>query len=696
MSKRNKLSKKQLRKIRERKRTHESKAVRLQAAQPASLSEEKITIFVDERDNGNIVIGLGGTSRLESALSVLSRDEAAQVAKQLLSIGEQEKLLSKPNAVKFSDSDSFKPSSNAEFYTVPMSLLPRACADTDIKAFKSENLEPLYSDAKAKGLVTDSKIGFLAASTEAYDQLPPALQLATLLAFELHKQEDRVYVVVDPDGTGNSKVSFKTPDDMSDVIKSLGDEERNRVLNDAIKSASNANDLIDPVYQDAKDISGNTEDDRRVLKSASFPAEHMREALRREMTRKSPALAAALSLISNGPPTHKEKPKPRTLDNYLFTLDRLRWHTSVETDRLRQEQAALIWAEVSRARLIEIRPELYTTIYHETDVYTTERLCGMTWKPFDEAAQDEILREEADEAFRIVSEVGKNMPFPEKLPFPSVFLSFRNEVSLSNDQVFARVPQRFQSMIPSDATGRLLGYLLTEGPLAIEFYVVDNVKTAAPRSGLSESLFLYEVLYANTNIPGVSGKEANQWIKPFGLHPWILNIIISLINDQKTLIIEHPDSLFRKQWKKNRKLFSVKRRIPPPYYSVVLRDKIIKDMLETTRKRAGIATFQYGHRFDVRRHERVKIVRGQLPLSDRLRKRLQRDPNRRIYTIEDLRADDAERLARRGIQPKRRDEWMAILVSEVHPHQKPKDESLPYIPATRKLPKKRQLSVGDQ
>lgn len=497
-----------------------------------------------------------------------------------------------------------------------------------------------------------------------------------------------VVVSPSPDDRGKALTSFRLPPELNELVKDLVEDERNNIFLNAMDRVKADNAFISVEYQKASEISFDPSDTREVFKTARFPSKYMREAL---IASRSPALAAVLSMLSEPKPVPKQTPA-RTLDNYLFTLDRLRWHTSVETDRLRQEQAAVLWAEVSRARLIEIRPELYTAIYHESDVYTTEHICGYKWERFEKDVVDaghdpnnSLLKKESSEMIKIISEVGRNVHFPEKLPFPSVFLSFRSEISLNHDQTMVRVPHRFRANIPGAATGRLIGYLLTEGPMAVEFYVVDNVKP-------NESLFLYEVLYIHQNFPGVDAEECNHWVQPWQLHPWILNVLVSLINDHKTLIIEHPDSLFRKQWKKNRKLFSVKRRIPPPYYSVILRDKIVKDMLETTRKRhpAGM-TFQYGHRFDVRRHERVKIMRGPLPLSDRLRKRLQKEPGRRIYTIEDLRADDAERLARRGIQPKRRDEWMAILVSEVHPHQKPKDESLPYIPATRKLPKNRTI-----
>jgi hypothetical protein len=665
---------------------------------------DRVLIFMEKRDDGKIVVGLGGTGRIELALSALSRDEAVNVIKLVYAAAEKEGTLKKIEEAKVDATGQFQPGAGALHYSVPSSYLPGAVAKVQPAALEAKLLEREFLKAKANGLVEETPDGFTLTEKgqSEFDSIHPSVRLAVVLADQMERNKDIVRIRIGPGEDNDGKVDFQTPPDISALIPSWDQKTVGDILLRALGDARRAGDLIDPEYQDVATVAP-SRDGERVLKHASFPAQYMRAVIRKhvhkEISTQSPALALAMGVDQGAlvdwladqdgkqlaqSLAESKKAKPRTLDNYLFTLERLRVHATESADALEQQQASLLWAEASHARLIEIKPELYANLYHEADVFTTERLAGQTWKPYDRNDRGKV---DADMILRRITDVGRVMPFPEKLPFPAVFLSFRNELRLSNMQVHARVPPRFRNKIPAEATGRILGYLLTEGPLAVEFYVVDDVRPG-------ESVFLYEALYVHRNFPGVDAEDAHSWVNSFMLYPWVLNIIVDLINDHKTLVIEHPDSLFRKKWKKNRKAFSIKRRIPPPYYSVILRDKVIKDMLDGMHKKHPEGMhFSYGHRFDVRRHERVRIMRGPLPLPDKTRKQLQKEPKRRIYTVEPMSAEDTERLARRGVPAKRKDEWLAILVSEIQPHVKPHDDSLPYIPATRKLPDRKDKSV---
>jgi len=164
--------------------------------------------------------------------------------------------------------------------------------------------------------------------------------------------------------------------------------------------------------------------------------------------------------------------------------------------------------------------------------------------------------------------------------------------------------------------------------------------------------------------------------------------LAEFIPEQKIVTLPIPVSKRRVKLttKQAKEKLGIKKPLPPPYYTIVIRDKIIEEKVRGLGKGPG-SPLSYRH--DVRAHESVRIARGDLPLDEKLRKKLAVNPNRRIYTTEPLSAEDASRLAKRGVRPKRHDEWLSILVAQVTAHISPSDTKLPYIPGVRKFPKKR-------
>jgi hypothetical protein len=334
--------------------------------------------------------------------------------------------------------------------------------------------------------------------------------------------------------------------------------------------------------------------------------------------------------------------------------------------RTTTQHARQYWATLRDARIIEISPKLYTDIHHEVDVFTTEKIGGESWT-------DKIVSEaKARVVGEKVNKAANEIPFPPKLPFPSVYLGLAEPVGFPPDSgsFQIRALGAFKGNFEQTAARMtVLGYLVSDGLCILEFLRVEDTEGRT-----------YLTAYSVWADPG-------GWGVPNTGLPWTINILIDFINSHQSLVLEKHGWDSQRRWKKQHRALNIKRPIPPPYYTVHIRDQVIEEKLAGLRG-AKKHTFSFSHRHDVRAHEAIRICRGPLPIPDKLRKRFGDNPARRLYVTEKLRAEDAERLAKRGIPPKRADEWMSILVTDVRAHIRPLDPKLPYIPAIRKLPER--------
>lgn len=165
--------------------------------------------------------------------------------------------------------------------------------------------------------------------------------------------------------------------------------------------------------------------------------------------------------------------------------------------------------------------------------------------------------------------------------------------------------------------------------------------------------------------------------------PYILPTFINIINDHRTFIVEaNMRTGQRRDYKKNRKHMGVKGRTPPPYYTLRLKNQVLRETMRTTfPKPRGPRNYKT----DVRAHERCRIRRGPLPLDPELAIKLKKREYK-IFTTNKLDADTYERLHKRNMAYKRADEWLAIKVSWVEEHLNCNNPEVPYIPAVRTFP----------
>lgn len=424
----------------------------------------------------------------------------------------------------------------------------------------------------------------------------------------------------------------------------------------------------DPRLELGQDFASKIE---RAGKKAGFSPDDLGKGLDKDELK-----VFAESIAKTLHPAEKPAPvQPDVVTSYMESLMFFQNHASDDrtessySERQGKQQARQYWATLRDARIIELSPKLYMNIHHEVDVFTTEKIVGQKWLPADQAAESQETTL-ADFAERI-NKAAREVTFPPKLPFPSVYLGLAEPVEFPYDSgsFSIRAIGAFRNHVTRPVRMSVLGYLVSEDLCVLEFLRIESETGENYLTGFS------------------AWADPGGWAVPNTGLPWTINILIDFINSHQSLVLEKHGFESQRRWKKSQKALNIKRPIPPPYYTVHIRDQVIEEKLAGLRG-ARKHTFSFSHRHDVRAHEAVRIDRGLLPISDKLRKRFSSNSSRRLYVTEHLRADDAERLAKRGIPPKRADEWMAILVSEVKAHIRPLDPKLPYIPAIRKLPER--------
>lgn len=349
--------------------------------------------------------------------------------------------------------------------------------------------------------------------------------------------------------------------------------------------------------------------------------------------------------------------------------------------------SSAVWAKMRNARIFHFTFEQFTTIYHGADTFTTEEIAGMDWKGLGE---DSISKTESAHHQKSIVDSGLVWPFPEHLPFDNVFIGLGAGVPLTPTQFFLRMPMD-RAKEAQIVAAKLMGYLVTVQGDVIEFMVTKN---------LPDTLGMYyhpKRAGAGLRQAGGGSKFVGQplgnWDGPYDLTPWIIGGLIQSINDHRTVIVEGEGRLARRvHWRKRAKEDFRIQHIPPPYYTVTIRARTIREDLH--RKWKSDKKRKLAYQTDRRGHERVFVARGPLPMSDKKRKKFERREittkgKQKIY--ESLRPDEETNrlLLLRGHAPKRSDEWMVVLVTWVDDHKVPaeREPGMPYIPSIRKVPR---------
>lgn len=325
------------------------------------------------------------------------------------------------------------------------------------------------------------------------------------------------------------------------------------------------------------------------------------------------------------------------------------------------------WAILREAAIFEIPLELYVSLYNTTDRYTTEVLSGLRWRPPDLTWSDPPPPEETDHLLKTVREEAQKIEMPEHLPFPACFLAYNPGVTLTP------IMRGLYHMPEVDCM--MYGHLIDSAG-----GVLTMIRAADPSIGYRRINVFPERLI-------ITGKGWS-WDQPLTFLPWILPSLIDWINDHKQ-VVEDKTSLFsyRSHYKSQAKKMGIKAPLPPPYYTIYLKDVRVEESTRETFQRRFRKVIDWQHRWQVRGHDCIRVRRGPLPLDPKLEAKLKKRKYR-IYTLDKPDFDVYHALSVRGVQPKRTDEWLAVLNYWRDPFVKgPPDK--PLIPGVRKSARKR-------
>lgn len=409
-----------------------------------------------------------------------------------------------------------------------------------------------------------------------------------------------------------------------------------------------------------------------------------------ELAKKSPALSlfSAMSRAARDPEPDPTQPflpaipaekwpgilltpvdrpgKPFILENYFLYLSALLKEAQSPTfPEKHREEASRIWARINVARIFEVPARLAAVLYHEVDLHIC-REAGVEWTPPEKA--HEIPEQEARQYLRTMKHLRQNVELPD-LPFECIYLGLTQPIMIQNIRLYS-LPEHVR-----DAW--MLAFVVTKD----EEYTL--IETWSPEQERKKGL------------TAICEMHEGNWATPYALTstPWMVCWIVDWINDHQTVIEEATRSFdYRRRFKKEAEKLKIRRPIPTPFYTVHMKDQQIREeeWLEKFRRRMASKIRQVPqHQYDVRAHTVVRYQRGQLPLEPKLEKQLRRDSRRKIFTTGKVDEETAAHLAKRGVKPKRVDEWMAVLIYRKKDHRRgPKDG--PYIPSVRKSARKEQ------
>jgi hypothetical protein len=397
-------------------------------------------------------------------------------------------------------------------------------------------------------------------------------------------------------------------------------------------------------------------------------------------------------------------------------------------DYLRLTQAAVMTARENRgtpiqlsvarhaaallrdARIFHMNPASYFAAYRAADVYTTTSLAGLDYREDPRlgeqmrrvvagtakdlsalTGEDEThnigavlartAKRETVAGGRVITDFERQKlnegqlllaamqegqldePFPGPLPFPTTYIGFGGTVGLSPMQVAIALES---STVDGHAgqgaqhLGFTLGHTDEHGDVVLEHMMTEHDGPIT-----------------------ITRYFDGAWVGLMSLAPWVVNSLVALINENRTIVEEHPVTPAMRY---DHKRIKIERLIPRPYYTLRLKPQVIDESMRRSAT-LGRYMFHYTYRFDVRGHERLRIQRGDAPIDDKARSKLAKR-GYTIYESASLMEDELlKKLDVRGFARPRAGEWFAVLTTWVDSHQKGPTEA-PYIPAVR--------TVGDR
>jgi hypothetical protein len=399
-----------------------------------------------------------------------------------------------------------------------------------------------------------------------------------------------------------------------------------------------------------------------------------------------------------------------TLETYMhvchYLLDSTRKKRKTRSfgtaeEKERRRYASHMWALLKNARIYSFGPELFRDIYHASDVFTTEKIAGMSYSSFGELSTQEKLAEaESQDHKRLIEKEGEDWPFPRELPFDNIWIGLGKGIRLTNLQAALRLLGFNKQQMEGFRGATLLGYLLTRDGDCHEFLDVQHWDDIEQD--------MYSVVYWGPKRIGPVTAMAfpqfreclRKWPDSYDLTPWLINGLIGSIESHSTIVIEGARGRFARQTavRQLQKFYDLKH-IPPPYYVITLKKKTIRE--DVHRLHQGVRKRQLAYQHEREGHYRLRIcARGPLPMPEKEREKYQKRAKgvKGLLEIWEAKVPSglaAEYMRKRHRRPKGDDEWLVTLVTRIDDMMVPADPppGMPFVPAMRRVPSSDRKSV---
>lgn len=367
------------------------------------------------------------------------------------------------------------------------------------------------------------------------------------------------------------------------------------------------------------------------------------------------------------------KPSHKTHDNvinvYLTILGVLKRNfDSKQINEKFRRECGKMYVLLRQAKIFEVAPESYVELHMQVDRYVTEEIAQLPFHhPNDPKVDQEVLNKEGLILLKRQMKACEELPFPDKFPFNVCWFAISEGVALSEHQIETR------GLTGPTGAYLLAGILVGEDGEHHELLLSQGTN----RRG--------DYVDTNLNIVTHRVEETPEWLRPLSLAPFILHSMIDCVNDHQTTIVAQRKLSILSQGRIKKGLLDLglKKPIPPPFYTVHLRDKVIREIVRGYG--AGALRAKYAHRFDVRGHWCFKIYRGQMPMDAELELDLEK-LNYNIFKTKPLDDVTIEALRERGQPPRQENEWIAIKRFWKNSYVKGPEDG-PYVPSTRKATK---------
>jgi hypothetical protein len=331
-----------------------------------------------------------------------------------------------------------------------------------------------------------------------------------------------------------------------------------------------------------------------------------------------------------------------------------------------QHECAKMYDMLRTAKIFEITPESYVEMHLAVDRHVTEDIAHLTFHdPRD--AKVEVPEGEGTLLYKRQMEACEKLPFPDKMPFDACWFALTGVVAISDLQAETR------SLSLGEGPYTLCGILATSDGEHHELLISQKYEDYGNDIAIRMHITTHHV------------EEEQAWQHVLCMAPFVLHFLVDAINEHQTTIISQRKLGMQSQSKLRKGLgdLGLKKSVPPPFYTVYLRDKVIKEIAKGYS--GGKLRAKPSHRFDVRGHWCFKIYRGVMPMDVELELHL----DNLKYSIYKNRPVDEwvkEALRERDMALPQEGEWIAVKRYWKNSYVKGPDGAQ-YVPSTRRATK---------